>query len=52
VTWQPLVLLGFAGLFLGGAISTWRNDAKVASVVLGVLTVALATGGVLWVLGE
>lgn len=52
MTWQPVLLFGFAGLLLGGVISTWKNDAKVASVVLAVFTVALTTGGVLWVLGE
>jgi hypothetical protein len=51
VTWQPIVLLGFAGLLLGGVISTWKNDARVLSVVLAVMTVALTVGGVAWVLG-
>ncbi|WP_170315463.1 hypothetical protein [Nakamurella deserti] len=52
MTWQPVLLLGFAGLLLGGVISTWKNDAKVVSAVLAVFTVALTVGGVLWVLGE
>lgn len=52
MTWQPVLLLGFAGLLLGGVISAWKNDAKVVSAVLAVLTVALTVGGVLWVLGE
>lgn len=52
MTWQPVLLLGFAGLLLGGVISAWKNDAKVVAGVLAVLTLALTTGGVLWVLGE
>ncbi len=52
MTWQPIVLFGFAGLLAGGVISAWRNDAKVLSVVLGVIAAAMLTGGVLWVLGE
>ncbi|MEO5832073.1 MAG: hypothetical protein ABJA16_09055 [Nakamurella sp.] len=52
MTWQPVVLLGFAGLLVGGVISAWKNDAKVVSAVLALFSVALITGGVLWVLGE
>jgi hypothetical protein len=51
MTWQPIVLLGFAGLLLGGVFATWK-DSRVLAAVLAVLAAALAVGGVLWVLGE
>ena len=52
MTWQPVLLLGFAGLLVGGVISAWRNGAKMLAGVLSVLATALIVGGVLWVLGE
>ncbi len=50
MTWQPILLFGFAGLLLGGVFSVWKSSRVFASV-LAVLCVALAVGGVLWVLG-
>lgn len=52
MTWQPVLLLGFAGLLVGGVISAWKNDSRVLAGVLAVLAAALTAGGVLWVLGE
>ena len=49
MTWQPIVLFGFAGLLVGGVISSWKNS-KLFAGILAVLAVALAVGGVLWVL--
>jgi hypothetical protein len=45
----PILLLGLAGLFVGGAISMFRQGASRAPViVLGLLAAVSATAGVLW----
>ncbi|WP_164479137.1 hypothetical protein [Nakamurella antarctica] len=47
MTWEPIVLLGLAGFLAGGSFSLWKTS-RIASIVLGVVTVAAAVGGVLW----
>ena len=48
-TLLPILLLGVAGLFLGGAISVRRQGGgAVPVVVLGLLGFVAAVGGVLW----
>ena len=45
----PILLLGLAGLFVGGAVSMYRQKSGlVPIVVLGVLGAVSATAGVLW----
>jgi hypothetical protein len=48
----PILLLGVAGLLVGGAISMRRQGAGVVPVtVLGVLGTVSAVAGVLWMYG-
>jgi hypothetical protein len=51
VTWQPIVLIGVAGFLVGGVAASWKSS-KVLAGVLAVLAIALAVGGVLWIVGE
>jgi hypothetical protein len=45
----PILMLGVAGLFMGGAISMYRQKAStVTVVVLGLLGVLAAAAGILW----
>jgi hypothetical protein len=49
----PVLLLGVAGLLVGGAISVHRQGGSRATVgVLGVLGVVAAAGGILWLVPE
>ena len=44
----PILLLGLAGLFVGGAISLYRQGAaRTLVIVLGLLAAVAATAGVL-----
>jgi hypothetical protein len=52
VTWPPILLLGVAGFLVGGVIAAYRNGAKVLAVVVALLAVAAAIGGVVWLLPE
>lgn len=45
----PLLLLALAGFFVGGVYAMWKT-AKVFAIVLGVLAVVAAVGGILWLL--
>ncbi|MBX6748696.1 MAG: hypothetical protein IRY85_03335 [Micromonosporaceae bacterium] len=48
----PILLLGLAGLLLGGAISLRRQGVRwPVVVVLGLLAVLSAAAGVLWMVG-
>jgi uncharacterized membrane protein YeaQ/YmgE (transglycosylase-associated protein family) len=48
-TLLPILLLGLAGLFIGGAISVRRQGGgPVPVVVLGLLGAVTAAAGVLW----
>ena len=45
----PILLLGLAGLFVGGAVSMFRQGAgRALVVVLGLLAAVSAAAGVLW----
>ena len=49
----PILLLGLAGMLVGGAVSMHRQGARRATVVAVGLLAALATAaGVLWLLPE
>jgi hypothetical protein len=49
----PILLLGLAGLFVGGALSLRRQGSGPAPVVvMGVLAAAAAVAGVLWLVPE
>jgi hypothetical protein len=49
----PLVLLGVAGLLLGGAYSMIKQGAsKVGIALVGLLGLLSAAGGLLWLLPE
>jgi hypothetical protein len=48
----PIVLLGLAGLLVGGIVSLRQQGAgPVPMVVLGVLALLSAAGGILWLVG-
>ena len=49
----PLLLLAFAGLLAGGAVSLHRQQATRFSVVItGLLAALAAAGGILWLIPE
>jgi hypothetical protein len=49
----PVVLLGLAGLLVGGAISVYRQGGSKGLVgLLGVLGALAAAGGVLWLVPD
>jgi hypothetical protein len=50
VNWLAYVLIVLGGFLLGGVISLWRNDSRVASVVMGVFALGCVAGGVLWLI--
>lgn len=43
----PLLLLALAGFLVGGVAATWRNS-RAGAVVLAVLAVLAAAGGIAW----
>jgi hypothetical protein len=43
-----VVLLALAGFLIGGAFTTWRNNARFLAGVLGVCAVLSVVGAVLW----
>ena len=48
---MAIILLALAGLFLGGAISMYRQGAsRVIVAALGLLSLVAGVGGVLWLL--
>ncbi len=52
-TLLPILLLGLAGILVGGAVSMRRQGAgRGPVVVLGVLAVVAAVAGVLWLIPE
>ena len=50
--WFIYGLFLIAGLFVGGAWSAYKSDNKVLMIVAGLIAVAAAAGGILWLLGE
>jgi hypothetical protein len=48
VNWFAYVLIVLGGFLIGGVISLWRNDSRVASIVLCVFALGCVAGGVLW----
>ncbi len=47
----PILLLGLAGMLVGGAVSLVRQGASRSSIVLvAVLAILAATGGILWLI--
>lgn len=49
----PVVMLGLAGVLIGGAYSLYRQGAGRAAVgAMGVLGLLAGIGGVLWLLPE
>jgi hypothetical protein len=49
----PVVMLGLAGVLMGGAYSLYRQGAgKVAVAIFGALGVLAGVGGVLWLIPE
>lgn len=47
----PVLLFGLAGIMVGGAISIFRNGgSRLALVVVSLLALLAAAGGVLWLL--
>jgi len=43
-----VVLLALAGFLIGGAFTTWRNNARTLAVILGVCAALSVAGAVLW----
>jgi hypothetical protein len=50
LAWQPILLFAVAGFLVGGVVVAWRNGSRIGAAVLGVIVLACAAGGVLWVL--
>jgi hypothetical protein len=50
VSWQPILLLGLAWFLVGGVVAAVKAQARVVAIVLGVVALAFAVGGVLWLL--
>ncbi|CAM3167224.1 hypothetical protein [Stackebrandtia soli] len=44
----PIVLMGAAGLLVGGSFSMYKQDSKRAAIVLGVLAAIALAGAILW----
>ncbi|GAA4898087.1 hypothetical protein LX16_0998 [Stackebrandtia albiflava] len=44
----PIVLMGAAGLLVGGTYSMFRQERRAAAVVCGVLALVALAGAVLW----
>jgi len=50
VTWLPIVLLLVAGFLVGGVVSLWRTDHRIASVLAGLVAAGCLAGAVLWLI--
>ena len=50
--WFIYGLFIIAGLFVGGAWSAYKSENKILMVVAGLIAVAAAAAGILWMLGE
>lgn len=50
MNWAAIGLLALGGFLIGGVISFWRNDSRIAAGVLGLFAAASIVGGVLWLL--
>ncbi len=48
MNWFAYVMILAGGFLIGGVISLWRNDARIAAVIMGVFAVGCVAGGVLW----
>ena len=49
----PILMLGLAGIFVGGALSMRRQGAgRAPIIVMGLLAGAAAVAGVLWLIPE
>ena len=49
----PVVMLGLAGVLMGGAFSLYRQGAgKVAVGIFGAFAILAGVGGVLWLIPE
>ncbi len=48
MNWFAYVLIVLGGFLLGGVISLWRNDSRVAAVIMAVFAIGCVAGGVLW----
>jgi hypothetical protein len=47
----PILLLGFAGILVGGAVSLRKQGANPVAVgIVGLLALVAAAGGVLWLI--
>jgi hypothetical protein len=50
VNWLPIILLLVAGFLVGGVISLWRTDHRIASVLAGVIAAGCIAAAVLWLI--
>ena len=48
MNWFAYVLIIVGGFLVGGVLSLWRNDSRVAAIVVGVFAVMCVAGGILW----
>jgi hypothetical protein len=47
----PIVLLGLAGILIGGAVSLRKQGASIVAIgIVGTLALVAAAGGVLWLI--
>ncbi len=48
MNWFAYLMIVVGGFLLGGVISLWRGDARVAAVIVGLFALGCVAGGVLW----
>ncbi len=48
MNWFAYVMILVGGFLIGGVLSLWRNDSRVAAVIMAVFAVGCVAGGVLW----
>ena len=48
MNWFAYALILLGGFLIGGVLSLWRNDSRVAAVVMAVFAVGCVAGGILW----
>ena len=52
-SWLPVLLIGLAGIFVGGAVSLRRQGAGLPAVVgAGLIAAVAGIGGVLWLVSD
>ncbi|MET3805035.1 hypothetical protein ABIB25_002035 [Nakamurella sp. UYEF19] len=48
MNWFAYVLILLGGFLIGGVLSLWRNESRIAAVILAIFAVGCVAGGILW----